>query len=333
MKRSNVLVSLVLLTFATAAFSQGNERLVCGTPLKANDSLSWGVFGKSPLPKDLPSVYESLRVVLNEHAPNWTSDVRSSFSGTFEELAAGTFKPADFDLATVVNAASPRPRQVAFASTAREFDLPAQATAEACKEEKARQSRVEAGNFVLLVKRSLKEFTDGAYRAIVERIGTLEGQYDRYLFEGFPMFPWEAWVNSRFLTDKSIANGPPRNMLALIHPSAGMVTSIDSDTSSDAGGVLAVEAVGWIRYSTNYRHWYGASLLAVFPTDRDIGYGVAFNYDNFKLGVTWHDDQDGEHDGLALFFGFDLYQLISDKKKGYEDYIDRLKAVAKPPAN
>ena len=39
----------------------------------------------------------------------------------------------------------------------------------------------------------------------------MEKVYDKYLFEGFPMFPWEAAVNSWFLTDKSIANGPPRN--------------------------------------------------------------------------------------------------------------------------
>jgi hypothetical protein len=122
-------------------------------------------------------------------------------------------------------------------------------------------------------------------------------------------------------------------MLVLAHPSAGFVTSIGSDTSSDAGGVLAIEPVGWIRYSKTYRHWYGTSLLAVFPTDRDLGYGVAFNYDNFKLGVTWHDDDDREHDGLALFFGFDLYQLVSDKKKSYEGYIDTLKALKGTPAN
>jgi hypothetical protein len=323
-----------LLALSSGAFADGNERQICGQPLKTDGSLSWSAFNKTPLPESEPKVYEALEQVLAERAATWSPVVREPVLSAFQDLKVDKFKEADFDLVTLQNDPnSTRPRQFAFLFTSQELELPINEVSPLCRDANEKRSRVEAGNFVLLVKRALKGFRQGDYLATVAKIKKLEEQYDRYLFDGFPMFPWEAWANSRFLTDKNIANGPPKNMLVLIHPSAGLVTSIDSDTSSDTGGVLAVEAVGWIRYSTNYRHWYGASLLAVFPTDRDIGYGVAFNYDNFKLGVTWHDDNDSEHDGLALFFGFDLYQLVSDKKKSFEDYRDALKALSEKPTN
>lgn len=62
--------------------------------------------------------------------------------------------------------------------------------------------------FILLVERSEAENLADARKLVGQSIIELERSYDKYLFEGFPMFPWEAAINSWFLTDKSIANGP-----------------------------------------------------------------------------------------------------------------------------
>jgi len=112
-----------------------------------------------------------------------------------------------------------------------------------------------------------------------------------------------------------------------MHPAAGVVGSVASGSKSDIGGTLSIEPLGWIHYSNDYQHWYGASLLAAFPSDRSAGYGIALNYNNYKLGVIWVSDSSGGHNGATIFIGMDLLQFVSKERRTYGGYMDRVKAL------
>jgi hypothetical protein len=212
------------------------------------------------------------------------------------------------------------PQQFGFPNTIHQIELPPDSRAPLCSDPAEAAARIDAAYAILLLERAHAAVLAADMKLTSDQISVLEAKYDRYLFDGFPMFPWEAWANGKFLTKSTIADGPPRNSLVLLHPGAGVVGSLKSSARSDTDGTLSIEALGWIRYRDDHESWYGASLLAVFPTDRDPGYGIALNYNLYKLGVTWHDDKDTGHDGLTLFLGMDFLQFVNEKYRTYQSY-------------
>jgi len=163
--------------------------------------------------------------------------------------------------------------------------------------------------------------------AAVNRIRNLEESYDRYLFEGFPMFPWEAAVNSVFLTKKNIADGPPRNQMVFLHLGTGFEINTESMKKSEMGVVASVEPIGWIYYpvSKEYRSWWGIAALTTFRHDMGMGVGIAVHYNAFSLGATWHEkDVPGTHYGQPyIFLGIDLYRYLDAKNRQYEQYVGK----------
>lgn len=164
--------------------------------------------------------------------------------------------------------------------------------------------------------------------ASVRSMDELEKRYDRMLFDGFPMLPWEAWLNSRWLTPTRIVDGPPRHVAVLMHPSLG--TSLGTARFSDAklGMGLAVEPLGWVYYPREAAHraWWGVSTLAFFRGDLGLGVGVLGRYRHFSAGVVWHDgDKDDRlfDDRGALFLGLDLYEFLGKTVRGYQDYLEK----------
>jgi hypothetical protein len=208
-------------------------------------------------------------------------------------------------------------------------ELPIDAGSALCTPSDLRKARIEFATVITGVGDAAGEAIAPGVERVAGRITELEQTFDRYLFEGFPMFPWEAAVNSLVLTKDHIAEGPPRYQIVLAHPAAGMVVSMEGN-KSDMGATVSIEPVGFVRYTKDYRHWMGVSLLAVFPADRNAGYGIAFNYDMFKLGVTWHDDNTGDYDGAAVFVGLDLYKFLDAKYREYDGYRDRVRSLAEP---
>jgi hypothetical protein len=275
------------------------------------------------------AAYEALGQALSARAPQWSEAVRERVTGAFRDMVTDQFAPADFKIDDV--GADVIQTQVAFPATRYQFELPKTADDPICRDPLEKATRQEAAEFVGLVAGALGQLSADKMKAVATQIVALEKIYDKYLFEGFPLFPWEAGVNSCLLTDKSIANGPPRNAIVFLHPSVGVVSSVGSDTQSDLGNVLAIEPLGWIKYSADYDTWYGVSLLAVFPSDREVGYGIALNYRNFKLGVTYHDDDTGKYDGAAIFFGMDLYQFLGEKQRSYSGYLKKVKQLMDEP--
>jgi hypothetical protein len=297
-------------------------KVVCGDPILLHDA-----FAAVNVDPNAPrATYAALEQALNQRASAWPPEIRTKVVGAYSALLEGKIAPSDYQLVTT--GALP-PRQFAITTGDFQVDLPLNASDPLCTNPSEKKARKEAAEFVITFSGAFGQLTADQFSKAAMQIGSLEKLYDKYLFEGFPMFPWEAAVNSWFLTDKSISNGPPRDAIVLLHPSAGVVTSVDSDSKSDLGGVLAVEPLGWIHYSADYETWYGVSLLAVFPGDREVGYGVALNYRNFKLGVTYHDDDTGQYDGAAIFFGMDLYQFLGEKQRSYKGYFKQLEEELK----
>jgi hypothetical protein len=165
--------------------------------------------------------------------------------------------------------------------------------------------------------------------ASVRSMAELEKRYDRMLFEGFPMMPWEAWVNSRWLTPNRIVDGPPHHVAVFMHPSLG--TSLGTARLADAklGMGMAVEPAGWVFYPPKAAHraWWGVSTLAFFRGDLGLGVGVLGRYRHFSVGVVWHDgnkDNRLSNDRGSLFLGMDLYEFLGKTLRGYHGYLEEV---------
>ena len=328
MSRSVRSAAVVLLLAALVAGPSLAETVVCGTPLDPQSPLGWqSALKHAGDSKDKTTA--ALRILkerYRESALSWPESIATPAAEAFAALEARREKVANFDI-TKSSQNSLALIQGVFHGQTYFVELPIAADPTLCSPEKLKTARIEFASVVQGMKDAVGALTVEAIAQVEKRVAGLETTFDRYLFEGFPMFPWEAAVNSWFLAEKHLVDGPPRDQIVLAHPAAGVVASIASGTKSDTGTTLSIEPVGWVRYDKNYRHWWGVSLLAVFPSDRDAGYGVAVNYDMFKLGVTWHDDDTGQHDGAAVFVGLDLYKFLDARYREYDGYRDQLRQL------
>lgn len=319
------LLLVVVALSATVARAGDPSTIVCGVEVKtltAEGRKAFEVSGTPPAPN-----YATLRTLLATTGKAWPAPLNSRMTGAFDALEQGALATKAF---TLVKSADLPPRQDAFGGTPYAVPFPIEAGAPDCDGQAA--ARAAAAAFVLLVQSVLADAHQPDIQRTAKAIGVLEAQFDKYLFNGFPMFPWEAAANSWVLTPENIAGGPPRNLIVLMHPAAGVVGTVSSGSKSDIGGSLSIEPVGWIHYSADYEHWYGASLLAAFPTDRSAGYGVAVNFDNYKLGVTWNSDHGSGHNGATIFVGMDLLQFVSKEHRTYSGYLNKVRdAIDKSP--
>lgn len=296
---------------------------VCGISLDTVEAFNWSDFKSGPGESALEAgsrlaVVGALGEALNATSASWPQTLADEAKARLNDFADGTIVLGDW----MIEKGDFGRDQFVFDGD-RRVNLPADA--EACEESAAmRQARAEFAQFVRLVSRAGNELLIVPREEFSTNLAALETLYDRYLFEGMPMYPWEAAANSWFLTDKHIAQGPPRSQLVLMHPSVGVLANVESGTEGDLGGTLLVEAIGLVKYSSSYRSWWGASIVASFPTDREPGIGIGLNYRQFKLGVTWHDDPGGAYDGAAVFLGIDLYQFVGKQKRRYDGYRQRL---------
>ena len=331
MSRSIRGATVALLLAALAPWPLLADTVVCGASLDPQSPLGWQDALKHA-GNTTDTATAALRILkerYHEAALSWPESIATPAADAFAALDAGREKVANFE----VTKSGQNPLallQGVFHGQPYFVELPIAADSPLCSPAKLKTARIEFASVVQGVSDAVGAFNVDAISLAADRVAALEDTFDRYLFEGFPMFPWEAAVNSWALAKKHLVEGPPRHQIVLAHAAAGMVVSVASDTKSDTGATLSIEPIGWVRYDKDYRHWWGLSLLAVFPGDRDAGYGVAVNYDMFKLGVTWHDDDTGQHDGAAVFLGLDLYKFLDAKYREYDGYRDQLRLLAQP---
>ena len=328
----NLTLFVVLATFGVGliAAAEISDNFVCGKQIENSGPLAWGNVKEKEAKEsyeigDLAGVYRVIWQLVKETSIDWSEGVRKPVLRQFKLLLYPGSAPSDFIIST--DPAALDGKQYLFFGTENSLELPKNPSNPLCKEDEL-HSRVEAAYFAKLVRDATGDTTGLVIPEVVKRIGGLEAAYDKYLFEGFPMFPWEALVNSWLLTKRRIADGPPRNQIVFLHPAAGVIGSDATKSDAEIVPVLSIEPLGVVRYTANFEHHYGFSLLTTFPTDRDPGIGFALNYDSFKLGITWHKDEDGPHDGAAVFFGVDLYGFVGDKIKRYNGFKEKAKQLS-----
>lgn len=326
MSRARTVAIFACVVFSLAPWNAEAQTVVCGDTLDPQASLGWKSAKAAAPNGSLDTAVGILLARYDRAVATWPEVVATPARSALVALAEGRNPAASFSI-TKSGTDPLALKQGVFHGESYFIELPIDAASPLCADSGVKRARVEFATIAQGVFDASGELLVSEVRRLADQVVTLEATYDKYLFDGFPMFPWEAAVNSWFLTDKRIANGPPRSQLVFLHPAAGLVASTAKDAKSDTGATLSIEPLGWVRYTKDYRHWMGVSLLAVFPGDRDPGYGVVFNYDMFKLGVTWHDDKTGEHDGAAVFVGVDLYKFLGDKYRDYDGYRDRVKEI------
>lgn len=325
-----ILLAAALLWLPTAVLSAEPSVMVCGIELDKVTAFSWDDFksgrGLQPLEdRNKQELYAVLERELLRVSINWPESFLRKVISRFEDLEQDQFAPADWTLSEDERVSGSLIFQRYVFHGDKRIWLPVESNENECDEgNEMRQARAEFAVFVNLVERSNAELKQPSLVVFNKGLAVIEQEYDRYLFEGYPMFPWEAAVNSWLLTDNRIANGPPRWQLAVLHPSAGVIGHVASNTDGDIGASLLIEPIGVVRYTRDYKHWYGLSVMASFPFDREPGIGVAMTYDQFKLGVTWHDDPDGRYDGAAVVLGIELFQFAGRQHKKYDGYKKRV---------
>lgn len=330
-----ILLAAALLWLPAAILYAEPSDTVCGIELDKVTVFSWDDFksGRGHMPLEdgnAQELYTALKRELVVTLASWPATFSIKVLSRFEELEQGQIKPADWKLSKKERVNGSLIYQWYVFGVDKRIWLPWESSEDECRvSAEMRQARAEFAVFVKLVDRAVTQLLQSDRVAFSKGLAVIELEYDKYLFEGFPMYPWEAAVNSWLLTDKHIANGPPRWQLAVLHPSAGVIGHVASNTDGDIGASLLIEPIGVVRYTRDYNHWYGLSVMASFPFDREPGIGFALTYDQFKLGVTWHDDTDGRYDGAAVVLGIDLYQFVGRQAKKYDGYKNRVKNIYK----
>lgn len=330
---SRLVVGLAMLSLPVISWSTDGDTVeikpghkVCGDVIEDDVAAAWKRFeafddgdaGTDMAAHDEQALHAHAKGFFKSESPAWPGPIRriigeqirhlENASIPFQEFRIRKFTPPGGGIETG--------GRLKFSTTGDEIVLPVAPDSQDCQAHEDALKQVASFGYVMeTIGFNLK---DPARKAAAEEIAKKGALLDKYLFEGFPMFPWEAWVNSYFLTPEKVEDGPPRSQHVVLHPSAGVVGTVKPGEEHDTAAVLAIEPYGRVWYTEDYDHWYGVSLLALFPTDRDPGYGIALNYDEYKLGITYGTDED--YKGLTLFFGLELFSFAGEKLRKYDEY-------------
>ncbi len=160
--------------------------------------------------------------------------------------------------------------------------------------------------------------------ATTRRIMHLDQRYADWFENGLPMWPLETWVNGKLL-GASDAEEPKFWQLVVLRPTAGLsVNTSESYDEVKTQAALAIEPLGYVRYiASDYSKYWGASLLLTTGDDAGIGYGILGRYNNYVLGAVMREDYPAtgvSSEDVYLFFGYDLYTLLHDKKDHFRGF-------------
>jgi len=148
--------------------------------------------------------------------------------------------------------------------------------------------------------------------------------HENLIRNGFPMWPWELWLNGRRL-GKSDAAPLFKTQYIFFRPTAGVEINTRSREDADLEASLAIEPIGFIHYTDDtYSKWWGLSAVITASTGDGMGYGGLLRYGRYSAGLTLH-KSDVEGDDVHLLLGVDFYDLIESKRAEFPQYKDDLK--------
>ena len=148
---------------------------------------------------------------------------------------------------------------------------------------------------------------DAARADTVRQAQLVYDSYEDWLFNGLAQWPWELWFNGTRLP-RDFTAPPPRYQWIALRPNASLVANFDSFKDSALDHALTFEPLGFVRYieGSNYRRWWGVSPMLTLTSDHGAGYGVLGRYNNFTLGVAYH-ERDSE---VLWYLSVDLYRYV-----------------------
>lgn len=147
--------------------------------------------------------------------------------------------------------------------------------------------------------------------------------HEALLRNGLPMWPWELWLNGKRL-GRSDWEPLFRTQWVVLRPTAGVEIDARSRAEGDLEASIGIEPLGFVRYRTeDYASWWGASLLVTASTREGIGLGGLLRWNDYVLGVTHHEsDSPAKSDGVFIFLGVDLYDLVNRKREDFAKWKD-----------
>lgn len=291
--------------------------VICGQPYDAGHPWAWPQVRQryaAPLAAgDFPSVYQQLARAFALSPNQRDESVRRTVAAHIAQVASGAVGARqEFELSSVFDPAAGTRRLVLF-SGPEQIDLDECGTS---SEDKLGRDELRylAQDMVALSDLELAAARGAAF----EHIEQIDERYDRYLSKGFPMFPWESFVNSLLLAPEHLASGPPHFQIVALHPAAGVEATMKLRANDGWSPVLCLEPVGWVYYppKEDFRTWWGASALLTFRRDIGMGAGLLFRYQSFSLGFTLRPLTEGgslRHGERFVFLGIDVYKFL---KKG-----------------
>ena len=158
-----------------------------------------------------------------------------------------------------------------------------------------------------------------------DRVSERANEYQRYLTNGLPMWPWELAINGWGRDYHDLFNAAPRWQWVVFRPSAGFELTWPNRKEAKLEASVGVEPIGFVRYTDDsYKNWWGVSTLVTLGTDDNgAGLGGLIRYNNYSLGVVKREDVDDTY----LFFSFDFYDKVRDTEARVSEATQKLKEL------
>jgi hypothetical protein len=135
--------------------------------------------------------------------------------------------------------------------------------------------------------------------------------YERMVFDGLAMWPWEMWLNGKFVPS-DFKQPAPLHQLTFFRPNASPAMKFDGEDDSEIDYGFTLEPIGYVQYrDSSYKRWWGISALVTVTDDNGVGYGGLVRWDNLTFGLAYHDKDESN----LLFVGIDLYKYILGEEK------------------
>ena len=155
--------------------------------------------------------------------------------------------------------------------------------------------RVGSGDTLKLVQSVAYAVSGRAYKS-----------YERMVFDGLAMWPWEMWLNGK-LVPSDFKQPAPLYQLAFLRPNVSPALKFDGTENSELDYGFMLEPIGYVRYSdSSYKSWWGVSTLITATDDNGIGYGALLRWDEMTLGLAYHE----KDESTLMFVSIDLYKYI-----------------------
>ena len=144
----------------------------------------------------------------------------------------------------------------------------------------------------------------------------VDDSYNQMLANGLAMWPWELWMNQRFIHPFEVVDKARKGWWVFMRPSLGLELQPRKIDDINIDFALAFEPIGKIWYrSDDYKEWWGLSSVITINDSDGIGIGGLCRWNAFSLGFTKHSGESG----IFWYLGVDVYKWLRNPGKRQND--------------